>query len=117
MNDKTVCLWKFYIDTQYSYVGGLFLATHDEIRTAIGQQIHICDAMGKHGEFTEQLQSFHFEFVTADQTIIDAIQHILPVGYDPLEYVRHYCPECGTYFSADEFDFDNRVCQYCSEKV
>lgn len=117
MTDQTICLWKFYIDTYYAYVGGLFLATKAEIDAAIGQYIYINDAMGKHGEFTNQLLPEHIEFVTSDEEIIGALQHVLPIGYDPLEHLEFYCPECGTNYPEDDFDRERGVCIFCSKKL
>ena len=116
MSNQAVCLWKFHIDTYYAYVGGLFLATREEVQAVLGQRLSICDAMGKYGDVTETLMPCHFEFVTDDKSVIATIAHVLPVGYDPLEHVHFYCHDCGEYFSDDEYDSNLGLCEICSAK-
>lgn len=96
-------LWKFHKDTYYAYIGGLFIATREELARALGQQVFISEGMGKYGDCEFILTDDLLEFVSDDPDVISIIEPHLPIGYDPLEHMTYLCSSCGIYCEEDFF--------------
>lgn len=43
-------LWKFKWDSDYAFIGGLFVATDEEVQSLIGKEIYIGEYEGKYSD-------------------------------------------------------------------
>lgn len=75
-------------------VEGLFVCEKEELENAIGKQVHLGEALGKHSEICGALEKEDVKILSEDQ---EKIEWLLSVcggkdsisGYNPL----HYLPE------------------------
>lgn len=78
-------LWKFEWDSNYSFIGGIFKATDEEIENAIGKCVYLGEADGKHSEVYGVLEWQDIELVTDNQLAVSIVPEF---GYNPLEYIE-----------------------------
>ena len=79
-----VKLWKFEWDSDSSFIGGVFKATHEEGENLIGKSIYIGEADGKHSEVYGTVEREEISLVSADPTVVVAVPEF---GYNPLKYI------------------------------
>ncbi|RJV96820.1 hypothetical protein DWW15_12945 [Subdoligranulum sp. AF14-43] len=77
-------LWKFEWDSDYAFIGGIFKATDEQIKNAIGKTIYLGEAEGKHSEVYGVLEENDIVLVS-DNPI--AVKIIPEFGYNPLGYI------------------------------
>ena len=82
-------LYRFYWDTYYSNVEGLFVADTEAVNAALGQTLFLGEAEGKHSECTGPLEPKDLTLLTEDPAFIAQFETLLPrgVGYNPLYYL------------------------------
>lgn len=78
-----VKLWMFKWDSDYSFIGGLFKATDEEIENLIGKDIYLGEVDGKHSDVWGTVERDDISLVSADPTVVVAVPDF---GYNPLEY-------------------------------
>ncbi len=77
-------LWKFEVDMRYGLCVGLFKATDDEVKAAIGYRIFISEGAGKYDDIIGTLVEDDITLVSDDPYIVENAPEI---GYNPLEYL------------------------------
>lgn len=108
------CLWSFYWDCgRQGEVTGLFKATKEEVKNAIGKEVRFGEILGKHSEVEGTLEDGEITLVS-DNPI--EVMSATESGYNPLHYLRYYCENCECSYRADEYDFENNMCYYCVEE-
>ena len=109
------CLWSFYWDCgRQGEVEGLFKATKEEVKNAIGKRAYFGEILGKHSEIYGTIEADEIKLVS-DNPI--EVMNDVESGYNPLEYIQYYCPECGDNCYVDDYDMENGMCKYCSERI
>lgn len=109
-------LWKFYRFDDYGYVGGLFIATQDEVEACLGQRVFLSEACGKYGDREFILTRNMLQLVSKDPLMIHELELYLPVGYNPLEHITWLCTSCGDYCEPSFFDRESRCCLECAAR-
>ncbi len=75
-------------------ITGLFLATKEEIESAIGRTVDFGEALGKHSEITGELETGDFEMINVSDDFIEEFEGgVGSHGYNPLDYLM--CSDCG----------------------
>lgn len=87
MNQK---LYKFHWD--YGNMGdvhGIFIATDEEIKDALGRVVSFGSALGKYSDIYGDLEEKDLEVVSEDQNFIQQFSECIgrSFGYNPLEYI------------------------------
>ena len=79
------CLWGFYWDCgRQGSAEGVFKATREEIKKAIGQNVYFGEILGKHSEVYGVLEEGDLELLSDNPVeVMNAIES----GYNPLEYM------------------------------
>lgn len=79
------CLWEFYWDCgRQGSVEGVFKATKEEIKRAIGRDVYFGEILGKHSEVYGVLEEGDLELLSDNPVeVMNAIES----GYNPLEYM------------------------------
>lgn len=87
---KKRALWMFEWDVRRGgKVVGQFIATDEEVDTAIGSDVYFGDILGKHSEVRGTLDREDLRRVTDDEEFIKKCEELkLLVGYNPLKYIR-----------------------------
>lgn len=84
-------LWQFYWDYGRSgSVEGLFVATEDEVKRAIGKNVYLGEILGKHSEVYGTLEEGEITKVDLDSETVERVAKILGEtwsGRNPLGYV------------------------------
>jgi hypothetical protein len=71
------------------YVRGLFVATDDEIKAAIGRKVYFGEILGKHSEIYGTLEEKDLVRLTDDPDFIAKFKEYgCASGYSPLEYLE-----------------------------
>lgn len=78
-------LWKFEWDSDYAFIGGLFIATDDEIENLIGKEIYLGEYEGKHSEVYGTIDKEDITFVSDNPVVIDSIGEF---GINPLGFLE-----------------------------
>ena len=78
-------LWKFEWDSCYAFIGGLFLATDEEIQNLIGKDVYFGEVEGKHSEVYGTIEEDEITLVTDDPAIIAVVGEF---GINPLDYLE-----------------------------
>lgn len=81
------CLWSFYWDCgRQGDVEGLFKATREEVKNAIGKDVYFGEILGKHSDVYGVLEDCDLELVSDNPIeVINAVES----GYNPLEYLSN----------------------------
>lgn len=70
-------------------VCGLFTATDEEIKEAIGKEVYFGEVLGKHSEVYGTLEASEVTLVTDDPDFVAKFdEYQCASGYNPLEYLR-----------------------------
>ncbi len=82
-------LYRFYWDTYYSNVEGLFVAENTDIVAAMGKQVSLGSVEGKHSEVYGNLDPEDVTLISEDPVFIGQFEALLPkgIGYNPLDYL------------------------------
>lgn len=83
--DELKFLYKFELELAYGLCVGLFKATSEEIKAAVGKRIYIPDGGGKYADIIRTLEEGDITLVSSDPYIV---KNVPEIGYDPLEYLE-----------------------------
>jgi hypothetical protein len=113
-------LWKFYwYCGRQGDLDGLFVATEEEIKNIIGKRAYFGEVLGKHSEVYGNIEENDIEKIDLDSETVEKVSKILGKtwsGFNPIEYIKYECNECGGNFGLDEFNKEENMCVYCSEE-
>ena len=91
--EKLVKLWKYFIDCgRHGEIDGLFVATQEEIDSAIGRNVFFDEPLGKHSAIAGIIEPGEITLVTDDQHTIKTLEAITGktiCGYNPLDYITN----------------------------
>lgn len=119
-------LWSFYWDCGRSgSVDGLFVATEEQVKKAIGERVSFGEILGKHSDVCGTLDECDVNKVDLKPETVEEVSVILGdtwSGYNPLDYIYIYCEECGGEWElSDNMEFkhheDVKVCEDCYNKL
>ena len=84
-------LYEYYMDCgRMGEVEGLFVATEEEVKSAIGKEVYFGEILGKHSEVEGELEESEFNKVDIDSESVEKVALKLGrtwSGYNPLEYL------------------------------
>ncbi|MEC1625457.1 hypothetical protein P9E08_08700 [Bacillus mojavensis] len=89
MNEKY--LWKFDWGNDCAYVGGLFVATEDEVANLIGKTVDFGEVAGDYSEVFGVFEEDDIRKVDIDSETVANVSAVLGdtwAGYNPLNYVE-----------------------------
>jgi hypothetical protein len=70
-------------------LSGLFTATDEEVKAAIGQSVYFGEVLGKHSEVCGTLEASEVALVTDDADFVSRFdEYGCASGYNPLEYIN-----------------------------
>ena len=78
-------LWKFQWDSCYAFVGGLFVATDEEVKDLIGKEIYFGEYEGKHSELFGTIDEEDITLVSENPVVVEAVGDF---GLNPLEFLE-----------------------------
>lgn len=78
-------LWKFQWDSDYAFIGGLFSATDEEIKSLIGKRIYLGEYEGKHSEVYGTVDKEDIALVSDNPIVVEAIGDF---GINPLWFLE-----------------------------
>jgi hypothetical protein len=120
-------LYKFYWDCGRSgELEGLFVATEEEVKAAIGSEVYFGEVLGKHSEVYGTLDEGDIRKLDVSPEAVEEVSKFLGScwsGFDPLEYVKTTCDRCEESLRQDEWDceyraeFDQTLCYECMEEI
>lgn len=106
-----ICLWRFYWDCGgQGSVEGIFKATKEEIKAAVGMKVYFGEILGKHSEVYGEIEEGEITLESDDPLVV---KNTVESGYNPLNYLRYKCPVCGDSCSFDEWNEEKGMCEYC----
>lgn len=118
MNERF--LWKFEWDCgRQGTLESLFVATEEEVKELIGQEVNFGEVLGKHSEVYGTIDEGEITQVDLDSETVEKVTAILGdtwSGYNPLHYVSYKCSECGCSYHGDEFNKEKNLCEYCARE-
>lgn len=112
-------LWKFYWNCRrQGSVEGLFVATEEEVKNAVGEYVYFGEILGKHSEIYGTIEEGEIEKVDVDSDAVEKVTKFLGdswSGYNPLDYIREMCVRCEDHYERFELHEINneKVCHYC----
>lgn len=74
-------LWKFEWDSDYAFIGGLFVATDEEVQSLIGKEIYIGEYEGKHSEVYGTVEEDEITLVSDNPIVVESVGDF---GINPL---------------------------------
>lgn len=83
-------LWKFYWDCgRMGNLEGAFVATEEDVQSAIGKHIYFGEVLGKHSEIYGDLDADEIVDTGAPSGVIAWFEEFFPegFGYNPLNYL------------------------------
>ena len=102
---------------------GLFVATEAVVAAAIGKNAYFGEVLGKHSEVQGLLEENEFTLLSEDPAVIAFVKEHGPFGWNPLNYVRIPCDDCGTEMSVEDeqdywcHDCEERLCYECGKNA
>lgn len=89
MSDKRG-LYRFRFDCgRMGHLDGLFTATADEVKSAIGRELYFGEVLGKHSEIYGTLDEGEVTLVTDDEAFVSKFdEYQCASGFNPLDYFR-----------------------------
>lgn len=84
-------LWRFDWDCgRNGDIEGIFIATDEEIKGAIGKNVYLGEVLGKHSEVQGLLEEGDITLITDDQTAVSVIREHLHggIGFNPFDYIQ-----------------------------
>jgi len=84
-------LWRFNWDCgRQGELEGLFVATEQEVKSLIGQEVYFGEVLGKHSEIFGTIEENEVKKVDLDSETVEKVTKVLGdiwSGYNPLEYL------------------------------
>ena len=85
-------LWRFNWDCgRQGELEGLFVATEQEVKSLIGQEVYFGEVLGKHSEIFGTIEENEVKKVDLDSETVEKVTKVLGdiwSGYNPLEYLE-----------------------------
>lgn len=78
-------LWRFEWPSCYAFVGGLFVATDEEVKNLIGKEIYFGEFEGKHSELHGTIDDGEITLVSDNPVVVETIGNF---GLNPLEFLE-----------------------------
>lgn len=78
-------LWKFEWDSDYSFIGGLFVATDEEVKNIIGKEVNLIFG-GKYIEAQGTIEEGEITPVSDNPIVVEAVGNF---GLNPLEFLEN----------------------------
>lgn len=78
-------LWKFDWSGDYAFIGGLFVATDEEVQNLIGKEIYLGEYEGKHSEVYGTILEGEITLVSDNQIVVEAVGNF---GINPLDFIE-----------------------------
>ncbi len=114
-------LWQFEWDCgRQGDLEGLFVATEAEVQELMGQDVNFGEVLGKHSEVYGTIEEGEITKVELDTETVEKVTAILGdtwSGYNPLEYVSYECSKCEYNYTANEFNKEKGMCNYCAKEM
>jgi hypothetical protein len=108
-------LWKFYWSCgRMGDLDGLFVATENEVKQAIGREAYFGEVLGKHSEIYGTLEEKDITKVELDSETVEKVKNILGdtwSGFNPIKYAFK-CEYCGDPSSPNDLD-ERGYCKWC----
>ena len=110
-------------------IEGLVVATEEEVKNAIGRTADFGEALGKHSHVRGEIEANEIEQLSLSPEAVAEVSALLGrtwSGYNPLDYLRVSCDECGCQCREDDAeaegyvhrdDFDRILCEICYEEA
>lgn len=82
--------YKFFWDCgRNGNLHGVFIASEEEIKNAIGKEVYFGEVLGKHSEIHGTLDEGDLKILTSDPSEISLIKRLgLTSGFNPLNYME-----------------------------
>lgn len=77
-------LWMFEWESNYSFIGGIFKATDEEVENVIGKEIYLGEVDGKYSEVSGTIEREEITLISDDPIVVNAVPNF---GYNPILYV------------------------------
>lgn len=77
-------LWKFEWDEEYAFIGGLFVATDEEVKNLIGKQVYFGEYEGKHSDVYGTIEEGEITLVSDNPIVVEAVGNF---GLNPIEFL------------------------------
>jgi len=119
-------LYKFECDFgRMGSLEGLFIATEQEVKSAIGKDVQFGEVLGKHSDVGGTLEDGDIVEVSVLQSTVVDLEKNVGVnigGYNPLDYISYECSVCGDNMTAQDCSWyrnkgGEEICGYCAEKI
>lgn len=78
-------LWKFQWESGYAFIGGLFVATDEEVQSLIGKEVFFGEYEGKHSEVYGIIEEGEITLVSDNPIVVEAVGDF---GLNPLNFVE-----------------------------
>lgn len=78
-------LWKFEWDSCYAFIGGLFVATDEEVKNLIGKEVVFGEYEGKHSKVCGTIENGEITLVSDNPIVVESIGNF---GLNPLEFLE-----------------------------
>lgn len=77
-------LYQFQWDNDYAFIGGLFVATPEEIEDLIGKHLYLGDMEGKYSEVEGTVEESDITLISTNPVVVETIGDF---GINPLNYI------------------------------
>lgn len=78
-------LWKFKWDSDYAFIGGLFVATDEEVQSLIGKEIYIGEYEGKYSDVYGTVEEDEITLVSDNPIVVESVGDF---GINPLWFLN-----------------------------
>ena len=118
-------LYSFYWDCgRQGSVEGIFIATEQEVKNAIGRNVDFGEILGKHSEIYGVIEEGEIKELKVSQSTVEELESVIGAtisGYNPLMYMEQWevCERCDESFDPrDTLMYlakdDCPICWYCA---
>ncbi len=83
-------LWKFEWGVEYAFIGGLFVATDEEVKNLIGKQVYFGEYEGKHSDVYGTIEEGEITLVSDNPIVVEAVRDF---GLNPIEFLNEEMEE------------------------
>ncbi len=79
-------LWQFNWYSNYAFIGGLFVATDEEVQNIMGKEVYFGEYEGKHSEVYGTIEEGDITLVSDNPVVVEAVGNF---GLNPLEFFEN----------------------------
>ena len=83
-------LWKFEWGVEHAFIGGLFVATDEEVKNLIGKQVYFGEYEGKHSDVYGTIEEGEITLVSDNPIVVEAVGDF---GLNPIEFLNEEMEE------------------------